>query len=168
MAMKTYVKEISKSIPKIFNETCQGNQSMYYSRGKTGKKDDDFVTLRELEHQLTDLLGSTNTEEEDVESLFTQLVQDYKEQLDRSKELEKKQKNLPVYKSPFVPLFQTLPANFPVNEVLLNGAAVEVARFINISAEGTIVHFTDDESSMKSFDINKIDGIHWGREDLNA
>ncbi|MDT8861054.1 hypothetical protein N0O92_12495 [Alkalihalobacillus sp. MEB130] len=162
MAMKTYLKEISKSLPKIFNEINHSHQSMYYSRANpVSKKEDELV--KQLEKKLLDLLGSD--EDENESECHTLLLQKFKEESNENKEMRKKRDKEQLYESPFVQLFQSLPANFPVNEVLLNGIVVEVTRFINVSAESDIAHFST-EDNMKSFDINKIDGIHWGREDI--
>jgi DNA repair exonuclease SbcCD ATPase subunit len=63
-------------------------------------------------------------------------------------------------KGPFVDLLKTLPVNYPVNTIFVNGIPVRVSKFLGINAQDNIVHFSDDKN-LKMFDPNKIDGIKW-------
>lgn len=109
-----------------------------------------------------DLSTSANEDDKKYGELIQKLNDQVKENVDLKRELGKTN-----YNGPFVELFKGLPSNFPINSILINGKNVDVTRFLNISSEGSIAHFTD-ELQVKTFDCNKIDGVHWGKETLDV
>jgi hypothetical protein len=68
-------------------------------------------------------------------------------------------------KGPFVSIFRSLPANYPVQSLFVSGTSIHVTRFLSINKENDIAHFTD-ETELKAVDCNKIDGVSWQKEDV--
>lgn len=153
------MKERSNSSPYIVkNDDRKTNQSFYYSEHS---KDSHLLT--QLENELQQFVQTTNRNDHFSESeLLQALIEECREQKNRIKKLEKKVKSLS-NESPFKRVFESLPANYPVYEVLLNGCAVPTTRFLN--TEGELVHFSN-EDSINSLHVNKIDGVRWGNGEL--
>ncbi len=154
----------------------QVNQSFYYSRNAKGKDrvaSEDHNSyqqlIEQLENEIQELLTtSSNSKPKEIQSeseLLEVLIKGYQEQREIIDNLQKKVDKLVTKSNPFVDVFKSLPANYPVNEVLLNGNFVTVSRFLNINLEGEIVHFSDEEGII-TLNVNKVDGINWGRGHL--
>ena len=123
----------------------------------------NFAMFNSSTEQQTQYELSTSTNEADKKygELIQKLNDQVKENVDLKRELIKTN-----YKGPFVELFKGLPSNFPIDSILINGKNIDVTRFLNISSEGSIAHFTD-ELQVKTVDCNKIDGVNWGKETLD-
>lgn len=138
--MKKRIKALKRHIAK----TVALNFAMFNSS-----------TEQQIQYELS---TSTNEDDKKYGELIQKLNDQVKENLDLKRELVKTN-----YKGPFVELFKGLPSNFPIDSILINGKNIDVTRFLNISSEGSIAHFTD-ELQVKTFDCNKIDGVNWGKE----
>ena len=62
----------------------------------------------------------------------------------------------------FERFFNSIPMNYPIGLVYLNGMAVEVARFSHLNSETGLAFFVDVDGVMTALDINKIDGLGFG------
>jgi hypothetical protein len=120
----------------------------------------------ELHNNMKNTQYELSTSSNDNEKKYNELIQKLNEQVKINSEL-KKEIATKSYKGPFVELFKGLPSNYPVDTIYINGKNVDVTRFLNISSEGNIAHFTD-EMQIKTFDCNKIDGVQWGKETLDT
>ena len=65
----------------------------------------------------------------------------------------------------FKRFFQNIPVNYPIGVVYLNGLAVEVANFSNLSKETGLAFFLDDAGQITVLNTNKIDGVAFGVAD---
>ena len=157
MPTNAFIKENDVLSPQNSFVDNQNNQRMFYSRAATKKLDTYKEMYEKLERQLTELVGTTDAKES--EKVGYSLVPGFNEE-----ELLKKLEDRLWSRSPFVKLLQSLPPNFPVNLVYLNGVAIEVSRFVNVNTEDKVAHFSDDHT-MQTFDVNKIEGIEWGMEE---
>lgn len=59
-------------------------------------------------------------------------------------------------------LLTTIPPNYPVNMIYLNGVPVEVWAFSNIDCEKCLAYFINVDGQVVIFDAEKIDGISFG------
>lgn len=150
----------------IFDEKT-GNQRMYYSgKNKPNRKNGPNI-LKHFEQEVQKL-GKTKREKTLSEIEFVQLLIDaYESHENTIAELKGKLEKHSSKKSPFHELFKTLPPNYPVQEVLLNGVLVPVTRFLNINEQGDIAHFSE-EDTIKSLSMDKIDGVYWGRDGIEC
>ncbi|MCK0472469.1 hypothetical protein [Halalkalibacter sp. APA_J-10(15)] len=153
------MKKRSNSLPYLVNnDNMKANQSFYYS-----EHDNDCHVMTQLENELQQFVQTKNRNNHISErELLQALIEECREQRNRIKELEKKV-NILSNVSPFKKVFESLPANYPVYEVMLNGCSVPTTRFLN--TEGELVHFSD-EDNINSLHVNKIDGVRWGNEDI--
>ncbi|PGT81057.1 hypothetical protein [Bacillus sp. AFS040349] len=124
----------------------------------------NFAMFNSSTDQQTQYELPTSTNEDDKK--YGELIQKLNDQVKVNIDLKRELSNTN-YKGPFVELFKGLPSNFPIDSILINGKNVDVTRFLNISSEGSIAHFTD-ELQVKTFDCNKIDGVNWGKETLET
>lgn len=62
----------------------------------------------------------------------------------------------------FEAFFEKIPVNYPVGVIFLNGIAIEVARFSNLSENTGLAYFVDAEGQLTVLDIEKIDGVAFG------
>ena len=66
----------------------------------------------------------------------------------------------------FEKFFKKLPCNYPLGVVLVNGIAMEVARFLNLNPVTGLAFFVDADGQITVLDINKIDGVAFGEADV--
>ncbi|WP_062049314.1 hypothetical protein [Bacillus sp. JCM 19034] len=153
------MKRRPKSLPYLVNnDNMKANQSFYYSEHAK-----DRHVINQIEKELQQFIQPPDINNQVTDSdLLQVLMEESREQRKRIKELETKVKSL-TNATPFKKVFESLPANYPVYEVLLNGCVVPTTRFLN--TEGELVHFSN-EDSINSLHVNKIDGVRWGSEDL--
>ncbi|MCM3159983.1 hypothetical protein [Metabacillus litoralis] len=59
-------------------------------------------------------------------------------------------------------VLMTVPPNYPVNTIYLNGVPVKVWAFSNMDCEKCVAYFINEEGQVLIFDIEKIDGISFG------
>ncbi|WP_144553707.1 hypothetical protein [Peribacillus simplex] len=62
----------------------------------------------------------------------------------------------------FKDFFKTLPVNYPVGVVFLNGFPVEVSSFSNLNSDTGLAYFLDAEGQIAVLDTAKIDGLSFG------
>jgi len=56
-------------------------------------------------------------------------------------------------------LLMSLPVNYPIGFIYLNGLPVEVSTLINLDCDTGIAYFVGAEGNIVSFDTAKIDGL---------
>jgi chromosome segregation ATPase len=112
--------------------------------------------LNEQNEIIQGLLNQINS----YKTIHAQLSVQLNEQSKVNEYLKEQLHQLLNKKGPFVDLLKTLPVNYPVNTIFVNGIPVHVSKFLGINAQDNIVHFSDDKN-LKMFDSNKIDGIKW-------
>lgn len=90
--------------------------------------------------------------------IFNQVLNYISEQKIFNQELKKQIDNLSNHKNSYREFLKTLPPNYPVNNILVNGTLIKTSNFININPKNDIAYFLDKEI-LKAIDSNKIDSI---------
>jgi hypothetical protein len=62
----------------------------------------------------------------------------------------------------FKDFFKSIPVNYPVGIIYLNGFPVEVANFSNLNSDTGLAYFVDVEGQIAVLDTAKIDGVSFG------
>jgi hypothetical protein len=62
----------------------------------------------------------------------------------------------------FKEFFKSIPVNYPIGIVFLNGVPVEVATFSNLDADTGLAFFVDAEGQITVLDTAQIDGLAFG------
>lgn len=66
----------------------------------------------------------------------------------------------------FCELLKTIPPNYPVAAVYVNGKAIRVWSFSNICAKSCLAYFLDEDGLIVTINCFKIDGIAFGESEI--
>ncbi|RFU61750.1 hypothetical protein [Peribacillus glennii] len=128
--------------PKLYLEemaqTQGSNQKIYYSS------------------KVIDLSKQVQAQKESIQQLKRQLIGHESLQHQIFEHLFKNHEK----ENPFASLLSLLPENYPVGSIFINGRQQRVTRFLSMNFKDNIAMFQDGES-VKTFDIESIDGIIW-------
>lgn len=139
------------------------NQEIYYSSGKLGNSSDHNL-LNQLEQEIIKLLETKELDKAERAQKNLELL--HTETKKKEDSVQNKVEELSIFpKNPIISLLKKLPSNYPVNYVFVRGSAIEVSRFLNVSEDYTVAHFSNEEN-VQTFDISKIDGISWSWQDI--
>lgn len=141
------IKNIEKMVEQLFELTCQLQQQNHHMNEKMEKQ---FHHQEQVEKEMNDRFEKQTAKIKEL-AVKHQLL---------NKKFQLKFEDLGNEKRPFRQLLQTLPPNYPVSTLFVNGLEINVSKFVEIVSATNIAYFIDGKT-IKSIDSNQIDGMSW-------
>ncbi|HEX6594322.1 MAG TPA: hypothetical protein VF095_07020 [Bacillota bacterium] len=170
-----YTLQLQQRLNQSVHENEKVNNDMNRLAQNQREMNDEFTKRCDAHHRTNEEIKDRLHHQEQVEQETSDQINAVKSQVELqaekikelivkhqllNKNLQLKLDDLVNEQSPFRQLLQTLPPNYPISNLFVNGLEIDVSKFIDIMSESNIAHFIGDKT-IKSIDCNKIDGLIW-------